>query len=111
MTVLADAEIGAELSIVRRWRVLHNLRSHDVATIRVQSVTEITQREVHYTDQEGEAHALAAQSVILATGALPNLDIAKQLSGAHRTHMIGDGAQVDYIEGALKSATTIALSI
>lgn len=111
VTVLADAEIGAELSIVRRWRVLHNLRTHDVAILRVQSVTEITQREVHYTDQEGEAHALAAQSVILATGALPNLDIAKQLFGAHRTHMIGDGAQVDYIEGALKSATTVALSI
>ncbi len=73
VTVLADAEIGAELSIVRRWRVLHNLRSHDVAILRVQTVTEITQREVQYTDQEGNACVLAAQSVILATGACPIL--------------------------------------
>lgn len=111
VTVLADAEVGAELSIVRRWRVLHNLRSHAVSIVKGATITEITDREVRYSDAVGNAQSTEAESVILATGANTNEAKVRALAGNRPIHNIGDSSSVDYIEGALKSATELALTI
>ena len=111
VTVLADDELGQEFSIVRRWRVLHNLRSNMVDIQKVSHISEITNNSVVYVDIEQQTQSIPAQSIILATGASTNEAGVNSLSGAFNQHNIGDSAQIDYIEGALKAATIVALEI
>ena len=111
VTVLADGDIGAELSIVRRWRVLHNLRTHNVEVIRTKHIAAINEDAVVYHDSDDRPQSLRAESVILATGADNNIAQVKQIAGIANVHNVGDSARVDYIEGALKSATQLALTL
>ncbi|WP_371185593.1 FAD-dependent oxidoreductase [Thalassotalea maritima] len=111
VTVLAEDEIGAEISIVRRWRVLANLKQHSVNIIKSASVSQISKDNVIYQTADGETKTVAASSVIIATGAQDNQQAAQTLAGDIKVHNIGDSASVDYIEGALKSATRLAVTL
>lgn len=105
-------DLGAELAIVRRWRVLHNLREHNVALEKNVRITGIGKTSVSYTDAQGNSHDVAADSVVLATGAETNHDLADRLaaSGVEVVN-IGDGNDVAYIEGALRSAMQAAIAL
>lgn len=111
VTVLEpDVSLGRELSIVRRWRVLDNLRQHDVALLTQVQIDAIDAQAVHYQDQEGQRQQVAADSVVLALGAGPDASLADQLaSSGLPIHRLGDSQTLGYIEGALRSATEIAL--
>lgn len=111
VTVLADGEVGSEIAIVRRWRVLSNLRGHQVRIIKGVHIEQITADSVVFQTSEGVTEHLPAPSVILATGAEPNQSAVKAFDCGYPHHVIGDCASVDYIEGALKSATQLALGI
>ncbi len=96
--------LGAELSIVRRWKVLHNLESHGVAMEKNSQVHSIGKKALSYTDAEGNSQELEADSVVLAIGAETNTGLSTSLAGLGiPVTNIGDGAEVAYIEGALKS--------
>lgn len=96
--------LGRELSIVRRWRVLDGLREHGVALLTNVKVEAIERKKLRYTDAEGTAHEVAADSVVLAIGARPDDSLARELEKAGvPVSSIGDGAEIGYIEGALKS--------
>lgn len=113
VTVLEpDASLGRELSIVRRWRVLDNLRQHQVALLTQVQIERIDERAVHYRTQDGQGVQLAADSVVLAVGAGPNPALAEELaSSGLPVHRLGDSHQLGYIEGALRSATEVALAL
>jgi NADPH-dependent 2,4-dienoyl-CoA reductase/sulfur reductase-like enzyme len=103
-------DLGAELSIVRRWKVLHNLESHGVRMEKNTQVHTIGKKSVNYSDAEGNCHELAADSVVLAIGADTNNCLSRCLEkqGIEVVN-IGDGAEVAYIEGALKSGMKAAI--
>jgi 2,4-dienoyl-CoA reductase-like NADH-dependent reductase (Old Yellow Enzyme family) len=103
-------DLGAELSIVRRWKVLHNLESHSVRMEKNTQVHTISKKSVNYSDAEGNCHELAADSVVLAVGADTNNCLSRCLEkqGIEVVN-IGDGAEVAYIEGALKSGMKAAI--
>jgi 2,4-dienoyl-CoA reductase (NADPH2) len=104
--------LGRELSIVRRWRVLDNLRKHSVAMHRQTSVVAIDQCQVHCLDENGGAFSLPADSVVIALGAAPQGDLAEQLTRSGiAVSRIGDCNEVGYIEGALRSATDAVLAL
>ena len=104
--------LGRELSIVRRWRVLDNLRKHSVAMHRQTSVVAIDQCQVHCLDENGGAFSLPADSVVIALGAAPQSDLAEQLARSGiAVSRIGDCNEVGYIEGALRSATDAVLAL
>jgi len=104
--------LGRELSIVRRWRVLDNLRKHSVAMHRQTSVVAIDQCQVHCLDENGGAFSLPADSVVIALGAAPQGDLAEQLARSGiAVSRIGDCNEVGYIEGALRSATDAVLAL
>ena len=105
-------DLGAELSIVRRWKVLHNLESHGVRMEKNTQVHTIGKKSVNYSDAEGNCHELAADSVVLAVGADTNNCLSRCLE-KHGIEVvnIGDGAEVAYIEGALRSAMQTATLI
>jgi 2,4-dienoyl-CoA reductase-like NADH-dependent reductase (Old Yellow Enzyme family)/NADPH-dependent 2,4-dienoyl-CoA reductase/sulfur reductase-like enzyme len=103
--------LGRELSIVRRWRVLDTLRRHGVALHTRVRVEAIDRKTVSYTDAEGSRHELAADSVVLAVGARPDDSLARSLEAAGvPVSAVGDGAQIGYIEGAIKSGMLAGLA-
>jgi 2,4-dienoyl-CoA reductase (NADPH2) len=112
VTVLEpSADLGAELSIVRRARVVHELREHGVELQRNAEVSRITEQEVHY-QVEGESRTVAADNVIIAMGAQPQPDLAHELAAAGiRAMAVGDCHEVGYIEGAVLSGREAALEI
>lgn len=113
VTVLEPGpSLGAELSIVRRWRVLDNLTDHQVPMLTHSTVTSIDKDQVHYQDKDGNAQSIQANSVVLAVGASPDNSLADNLkSHGFNTLTIGDCDTLGYIEGALSSATNAALAL
>ena len=105
-------DLGAELSIVRRWKVLHNLEEHSVTLVKNAQVQSIGSKSVTYSDNEGNQHDITADSVVLAIGAETNTQLSRALEqrGIEVVN-IGDGAEVAYIEGALRSGMTAAIAV
>lgn len=113
VTVIDDApRFGAGLAIVRRMRLLHELENHGVTLLPAVSAIRIDAAAVQFTDRSGNAKRVAADQVIVAKGAAADLDLAQQLQTAGFTvHTIGDCRGVGYIEGAMRSAATLAATI
>jgi len=105
-------DLGAELAIVRRWKVLHNLESHGVTLTRNAQVQTISKKSVSYSDGEDNCHEIAADSVVLALGAETNHCLSRCLE-KHGIDVIniGDGDDVAYIEGALRTGMKAAAAI
>lgn len=112
VTVLEPtSHAGRELSIVRRWRVLDQVRSHGQLELNAQ-VDEITRDAVHWTDKDGQRQHTTADSVVLAIGAVPEDSLATELRGSlAKVHAIGDCLELGYIEGAMRSAHLLASGI
>jgi 2,4-dienoyl-CoA reductase (NADPH2) len=112
VTVLEpSANLGAELSIVRRARVVHELKDAGVALQRNAHVTEITAGGVSFT-QDGENHSLDTDQVIIAMGAEPNTGLVEELQQAGiEAVAVGDCRHVGYIEGAILSGREAALAL
>ncbi|MCZ6830431.1 MAG: FAD-dependent oxidoreductase [Gammaproteobacteria bacterium] len=112
VTVLEPSEnLGAELSIVRRARVVHELREHGVEMLRQVEIDEITASSVRYT-VAGKSSEIGTQQVIISMGAKPNPTLADQLKAeGMEVASIGDCNEVGYIEGAMLSARKLALSL
>lgn len=105
-------DLGAELSIVRRWKVLHNLETHNVSMQKNIKVHSIGQKSVIYSDADGTKHEVLADSVVLAIGAESNNTLHRSLEKLGiEVKNIGDGEELAYIEGALRSAMTTASRI
>ena len=105
-------DLGAELSIVRRWKVLHNLEEHNVKLVKNAQVQTIGKKSVNYSDSEGTCHEVATDSVVLAIGAETNDCLSRSLEKCSIDVVnIGDGADVAYIEGALKSGMKAAVAV
>ena len=112
ITVLEPSQhLGAELSIVRRGRVLHQLREHGVTLESGVSVSGITEDAVVY-EKGGETVSLPTRQVIIAMGAETNHDLVESVRasvpGDTTVHAIGDCQEVGYIEGAIHSARSLA---
>jgi 2,4-dienoyl-CoA reductase (NADPH2) len=113
VTVIDDAaRFGAGLYIVRRWRVLAQLRELGVAMLTRASRIAIGENCVTYVNLNAQARTLGADHVIVAKGAQGNLDLAESLRGAG-LHVLtaGDCQGVGYIEGAIGSAARAAAAI
>lgn len=112
VTVLEPSgDLGAELSLVRRWRVLHELASHQVELLRNVEIDRIGPQCVYYS-LDGEGRSVTANQVIIAMGAQPDSSFCQQLNELGiDAHAIGDCQQVSYIEGAMLSARQVAQSL
>ena len=103
--------LGKELSIVRRARVLDLLEIDGATLIKSAEVTKITSNAVHYTNKNGHA-SVDTDTVIISLGAANNMSLANQLSQQSiPVSTIGDGHEVGYIEGAILTARKLAVTI
>ncbi len=112
VTVIEPGEkFGIELSVVRRWRVLHDLESLGVQLIKSATINEITRAGVR-CDVDGESQTVAADQVIIAMGAQADLRLQQALvERGLAASAVGDCQNVGYIEGALKSARELAVRL
>jgi len=106
VTVIEEApRMGKGLTLVRRMRLIAELREHGVALQAGASGIAITPEAVTFTGADGTAQAIAADTVIVAKGATGDLSLADQLKAAgFAVHAIGDATGVGYIEGAIRGA-------
>lgn len=102
---------GRELSIVRRWRVLDAVKSHGILHLQA-SVTKITPKEVIWVNANSEENRIPADSVILALGAKPDAVSASEMQSYELPiHVVGDCADLGYIEGAMHSGHRIGRTV
>jgi 2,4-dienoyl-CoA reductase (NADPH2) len=105
VTVLEPGSaFGPELAIVRRARVLHELKAHGAVLHKSAAEIAIGARTVRFA-LGGEPQEIACDQVIIAMGAQPDDSLLKQLStGRAQIHQIGDCRRVGYIDGAILDA-------
>ena len=109
-------KFGLEMAHPRRWRVLDDLRQHGVELVPRATVHSIEAREVVYevalADGETKSCRTPADTVLLATGLVPNPEIAQRLEKAGvPIREIGDVAGPGYLEGAIHDGFRAALEL
>ncbi|TXS96075.1 FAD-dependent oxidoreductase [Parahaliea maris] len=103
---------GAGLYLVRRMRLLHELREEGVVLINRARDIEVGDHRVRYVNYRGQQRSLDADEVIVAQGATGDLSLAEQLQTQGVTvHSIGDCNGVGYIEGAMESAAELVAGL
>ena len=112
VTVLEPgAYLGLPMAMPRRWTAVVKATEHGVVLTRNATVTEITPSEVHYV-LDGEPHAVAATDVIVASEVTSDAELANALRSAGLTvEVVGDAADVGYIEGAMHSAHRVGVAL
>ncbi len=109
VTVIDEVpRLGAGMTLVRRLRLLAELREHGVGLHRGAKDILIEPGRVRFTDEGGEARTAPADHVIVAkgtTGDSTRADAFRQAGLA--VHEIGDGTGIGYIEGAIRDAIEV----
>lgn len=103
---------GAGITLVRRLRLLAELREHGLGLYPGSKDIRIEPEQVCFTDSSGETHTVPSDHVIVAKGAIGDSKQAEAFRHAGlRVHEIGDGTGVGYIEGAMRDAMEVADAI
>jgi len=99
---------GAGITLVRRLRLLADLREHGLGLYAGSKDIRIEAGRVSFTDDGGEARVVPADHVIVARGAMGDSTQAEAFRRAGLlVHEIGDGTGVGYIEGAMRDAMEV----
>lgn len=103
---------GAGLYLVRRMRILHELREMGVTMINRAEDISIGDHTVSYRNYRGQQRTVGAEHVIVAQGATGDQSLVEQLREQElKVHAIGDCNGVGYIEGAMESAAELVASL
>lgn len=113
VTVLeAGAQLGLPMAMPRRWHSVRRATEHGVRTERQATLEEITPTTVRYRDQEGRQHTAAADLVVVASEVSSGAPLAEDLANRGvEVEVVGDAAEVGYIQGAVHSAWRIARAL
>jgi 2,4-dienoyl-CoA reductase (NADPH2) len=117
VTVLEEgSHLAVEMAHPRRARVLEDARHAGVIFETNARVLEITAACVHFELQDGDAapktREVAADTVVVASGLVPNPGPAQRLCAAGiELQEIGDVTGVGYIEGAIHDGFRAALAL
>jgi len=110
VTVIEPApRLGKGLLLVRRMRILAELKEHGVSLNGGARDIAIGENAVTFTDAAGEAQTVQADHVIVAMGAEADTGLADRLRNAGFTvETVGDCNGVGYIEGAIRGGAEAA---
>ena len=106
VTVIEDGpKFGRGLTVVRRLRLIPELREHGVAMFADAKDIRIAREGVSFATPDGETHLIPADTVIVAKGAHGDSSLADALrADGFNVQEVGDGTGVGYIEGAIRGA-------
>ena len=106
------SRMGAGLQVVRRWRVLDELKHLNVKLLPGVTDIAIGDRTVSYVNGFGQRRTVGADQVIIAKGAQGDARLADMLREAgFQVRSIGDANGVGYIEGAMQDAADAVAAI
>lgn len=110
VTVVEPApRLGKGLLLVRRMRILAELREHGVGLHGGASAISIAPEAVTFTDATGATQQIRADHVIVAMGATGDNTLADHLRAAgFAVETVGDCNGVGYIEGAVRGGAEAA---
>jgi 2,4-dienoyl-CoA reductase-like NADH-dependent reductase (Old Yellow Enzyme family)/thioredoxin reductase len=113
VTVIDEGtDLGKGLYLVRRLRLLDELKHLGVTIIRQAEAIAIDDHAVSYTNFRGQRRAIATDHVVVARGAQGDSSLADALRDEGFTvHSIGDCNGVGYIEGAMEAAAELAVAL
>jgi 2,4-dienoyl-CoA reductase-like NADH-dependent reductase (Old Yellow Enzyme family)/siroheme synthase (precorrin-2 oxidase/ferrochelatase) len=113
VTIVDDAPaFGKGLTLVRRMRILTELKEHGVEMFPAATDIAIEADAVSFTARDGTTLKAAADHVIVAKGADGDLTLANHLREAgFSVRTIGDANGVGYIEGAMRGAYGVVTEI
>ena len=104
--------LGKGLTLVRRMRLLAELREHGVALFGGATDIGITGSAVSFADDAGTLQRIKADNVIVAMGASGDTVFADQLKAAGLTVAVaGDCTGIGYIEGAIRGGAAAAAEL
>ncbi|MGW8204722.1 FAD-dependent oxidoreductase [Sphingomonas sp. VDB2] len=106
VTIVGEApKFGGGLLLVRRMRLIAELREHGVAMFPGARDIRIGRKDVVFAASDGTMQGIAADHVVVAMGAHGDSTLADALRAqGHEVVEIGDGTGVTYIEGAMRGA-------
>ena len=105
-------EVGRGLYLVRRLRLLEELKHLGVTLVRQAEDIAIEDHRVSYTNFLQQRRSLDAEQVIVARGAEGDQSLAEELqSEGFSVYTIGDCNGVGYIEGAMENAAELAVRL
>ena len=106
-----SGSLGPNLSIVRRSRVVHMLKEHNVDLLTNVTIKEIDGQEVIFDHEEAQK-SLQADQVIIALGADTNSELFDELTDLNLPlTSIGDCTSVGYIHGAIADARKAVIDL
>ncbi len=97
-------DLGPELSIVRRMRVIHLLKEHGCELVTGADIEKLENGSVLYRHKD-QSVRLDTDHVIIAQGAQQNTQLAERIRAAgYSVTTVGDCENIGYIDGAVLSA-------
>ena len=113
VTVLEAGEVlGAGLKLVRRWRNIADCKRLGVEMLTGALPVRIETDSVVYRNSHGQERRIAADQVIITSGAVANPGLAASLRSAGiEVHEIGDCAGIGYIDGAIHAGFDLAMNL
>jgi 2,4-dienoyl-CoA reductase (NADPH2) len=113
VTILEEGDVfGAGLMLVRRWRNIADCKALGVEMLAGSRVLRIEAGSLVYGNANGQERRIAADQVIITSGAAPNPGLAERLRGAAaEVHEIGDCTGVGYIDGAVHAGFNLAIRL
>lgn len=104
--------LAAEMSIPRRARVLHQLREHGTTIVAGVTFDEITDKGVTVTTKEGEKQTFEVDTILLAIGLQPNLELSNAIQGkVSEIHVAGDCGELRLIQGSIADGISVGSTI
>ncbi len=113
VTVINESShAGAGLYLVRRMRLLEELKELGVTLVNKAEEIAVLDHVVLYRNYRGQERCVGADHVVVAKGAEGDLKLADSLRSAGLSvHTVGDCSGVSYIEGAMHDAARVAASL
>ena len=103
VTILESGSVfGKELSLVRRWRNLHDIRALGVTLIGNTEVLRIAEGRLTHSVNGGQERTIPVDTVILCVGVTARSQLAEQIrSAGFEVSLAGDCNEIGYIPGAM----------
>jgi 2,4-dienoyl-CoA reductase-like NADH-dependent reductase (Old Yellow Enzyme family)/NADPH-dependent 2,4-dienoyl-CoA reductase/sulfur reductase-like enzyme len=103
--------LGLAMAMPRRWTAVRRAAEHGVTLVRHATVLEITEHDVVYRVGDVE-HRVTATDVIVADEVRPDGSLAEEFAAAgFRVEVVGDAAEIGYIDGAIHTAWSVARAL
>ena len=112
VTLLEEGrQLGVPMAMPRRWTAVRHAGEAGVTVHRRATVARITPDHVEFRVDD-ETATTPADMVVMASGVSARAPLAEALAGVvSDVHIVGDAAEVDYIQGAIHTAWQVATTL